>query len=353
MTEAEVFAYELLDQGVRIWRCFSYDKQVEFPGELEGRPVTELAAYVCSAHLESGWEERLRKTDRLRYGTREGQVYKGQPPLDLLGMEVCGSRVEAVSLPKKLEKIGKYAFYNCHKLERVSFSSGIQDLGAGLFTGCHHVRELDVEVVRDWPSCLRQVLTELTEELRVNYREPGGYARLLFPEFYEEGVENTPARILMTQVHGSGLHFRNCFLETQFQFPWYDERFFWARSQETAAFALELALSRLLYPLGLEEKSREAYEAYVKEHFLEAGTFFLEEGQKIRSPYFQERYHSGGGLDYFSWLLDNKAFGQVITPELLRELNGQAQKKQRPEIVSYLMDRRHQMFPQKGRSFAL
>ena len=36
-------------------------------------------------------------------------------------------------------------------------------------------------------------------------------ARLVFPEHYEEAVENTPARILFTQHHGSGNNYRQCF----------------------------------------------------------------------------------------------------------------------------------------------
>ena len=353
MREAEIFAYELLGQGVRIWRCFSYGKYIELPEELAVYPVTELAPYACSAHMDPGWQETLRRAGRLRFGTREGQGYEGDLSPELLPPELCGQKVEAVSLPGNLEKIGRYAFYNCDKLRRIRFQSGIRDLGAGLFTGCHHVEELDIEIAEEGPSCLRQVLAELTEELRVNYREKGEYARLLFPEFYEEGVENTPARILMTQVHGSGLHFRNCFLETRFQFSWYDERFFWARSQETAAFALELALNRLLYPLGLGKKSRELYEAYVREHFLEAGDFFLERGKKPGSPFLEEEQASRRGAGELLWLLENKAFAESLTPELLGELTEKARQKQCPEAVSYLMELGHRLFLPRVKSFEL
>ena len=57
---------------------------------------------------------------------------------------------------------------------------------------------------RDSPD-LKEILSEVGEELQGtplwgNPRRP-----CWCPEYYEEGVENTPARILMTEVHGSGL----------------------------------------------------------------------------------------------------------------------------------------------------
>ena len=36
-------------------------------------------------------------------------------------------------------------------------------------------------------------------------------AKLIFPEHYEEAVENTPARIVETHYHGSGGDYRQCF----------------------------------------------------------------------------------------------------------------------------------------------
>lgn len=56
---------------------------------------------------------------------------------------------------------------------------------------------------------------ELREEQYVNYHSKQGEARLVFPEFFEEAVENTPARILETHTHGSGMWYRNCFVQTE------------------------------------------------------------------------------------------------------------------------------------------
>ena len=77
-------------------------------------------------------------------------------------------------------------------------------------------------------SCLKEILSELNETVAVHYRERGEtgektlLAELLFPAFYEEAVENTPARITETHVHGCGHRYRYCFENTQLLFREYD-----------------------------------------------------------------------------------------------------------------------------------
>ena len=84
--------------------------------------------------------------------------------------------------------------------------------------------------MNDEQSGLKEILSEVGEELRVHLYGKVE-AMLWFPEYYEEGVENTPARILMTEVHGSGLYYRNCFQGKVFHFLEYDKRFEMARAR--------------------------------------------------------------------------------------------------------------------------
>lgn len=72
----------------------------------------------------------------------------------------------------------------------------MQDLGAGALTGCHRMEQIAVETDEKGESSLRDFLTELPETLCVDITIDGEYGRFWFPEFFEEGVENTPARIL-------------------------------------------------------------------------------------------------------------------------------------------------------------
>lgn len=197
--------------------------------------------------------------------------------------------LEEITIPVTVKKIGRYAFYNCRNLQKIIFYSHIQDVGSGAFTGCHKVNNLDVTIMTGKPSCLKDFLQELTEEMTVDYRGEQ-YARLMFPEYFEEGVENTPARILMTQIHGSGLKYRNCFYKTEFQFEEYDARFPYAEAVETPGFLQEMVLGRLMYPYRLNEKGKKQYETYLKRHLTEIGKRLIQEKDVPRLAWLLEQY---------------------------------------------------------------
>ena len=57
-------------------------------------------------------------------------------------------------------------------------------------------------------------------------------ARLIFPEYFEDSVENTPARIVCIETHGCGHRYRYCFAGRVFQYRGYDELFPHVQVQE-------------------------------------------------------------------------------------------------------------------------
>ena len=100
------------------------------------------------------------------------------------------------------------------------------------------------------------------------YHSKQGEAKLIFPEFFEEAVENTPARILETHTHGSGMMYRNCFVRQELQFHLYDERFEWAKGREYEDTLFRLVFGRLLYPYQLSEKAKKKiYELFEGSHW--------------------------------------------------------------------------------------
>ena len=131
-----------------ILRCFSYGESAVIPREIDGYRVTEIAPYAFSAHMDHPPEEET-----------------GQDAL-------CGERLEEIVLPDTIEKIGRYAFYNCRNLKRLKFSTDIRDIGAGAFTGCHQIEKMDVTVVPEKRSCFRELLIEIGEEQEVMYHCP-------------------------------------------------------------------------------------------------------------------------------------------------------------------------------------
>ena len=265
--------YEETEDGVRVLRCFGTGDEAVIPEQIRGKDVTELGDYVFSDGLRSqpagSWWDG---GDAYTEAGGDAYAETDLPPL-------CGLAVRAVSLPKTVRRIGRYAFYNCYDLERLALSSGVRDVGAGAFTGCRKLTQLVIEVIEGERSCFKEVLAELPQELVAQYRrmERGpdgklclaGEARLLFPAYYEEAVENTPARILETHVHGCGHRYRYAFDGTTFLFREYDRLFPWLLAQNSAQSAALLAMGRLRYPLFLEEEAGRAYAKYLADHLEE------------------------------------------------------------------------------------
>lgn len=197
--------------------------------------------------------------------------------------------LEEIVLPKTVKKIGHYAFYNCRNLRKITFFNEIQDIGSGAFTGCHNVRELDVTIIGNNYSSLKEFLQELVEEMVVHFRHKE-YAKLVFPEYFEEGTENTPARNLSSEIHGAGLVYRYCLRRGEFRFDEYDECFRTALILERPELLQKLVLGRLRYPYQLQDKARAKYEAYAKEHFVEIGLKLVREKDVEVLRWFVDKY---------------------------------------------------------------
>lgn len=304
------FLYEVKNHTVKILRCYGAEDgygergAIVLPASICGRPVTELGDYIFSAEMRERpagilWEER---------DSKDGEKVCTEDELNIVsGGELCGRRVRSVFLPATIEKIGRYAFYNCDCLKELHFTASISDIGAGAFNGCRKITDLYVDVISGRKSCLKEILADLNETLIVYYRELApeyagqsvvwkilGQARLLFPLFYEEAVENTPARILETHVHGCGHRYRYCFQGTEFRFRDYDALFIHARTQEEPEHVAALAMGRLRFPYQLSAEAGREYAEYLLAHLEDTAACLLKEG----------------GMDGFRWLVEYFSPGQ-------------------------------------------
>lgn len=329
MESIQAFAYEMGKNGAKIWRCFSRDTRAVVPERIGEWNVAEIMPYAFSAHMD---EAEFRK------GLAQGKIKMFYPPqlgetADTLPA-LCGNRLEEMILSDGISRIGRYCFYNCENLNHISFTDRVRDWGSGAFTGCHRVGHIEIEMEQVEASTLKDVLAELREELYVDYKVKGQdslgrgavqHARLYFPEYYEEGVENTPARILETHVHGSGLYYRNCFQQRVFQFQEYDSRFAYAQAQEGDDFLAHMVAARLRFPYKLSEEAKHRYEAYVTE-------------QKWK---FADLVISERNLSSMEWLM--KTVGEQ-TEELADYMIVLAGKNSYPEGMSWLMDFKRRTF---------
>ena len=172
---------ERTKNGRKISRVFGYDSIVEIPERLMGETVTELGDYVFSDRMDpKELEEALRRGNLC---TEEGKTVESVDKLP----EIAGPDLEELILPKSIEKTGRYAFYNCRNLKKLSFGGALRDLGAGALTGCHQVSELNVRLGENDRSCLREILTELPETLCVKIKKRIRRAASGFRNFLRRG----------------------------------------------------------------------------------------------------------------------------------------------------------------------
>ena len=317
--ENEMFHYRIHDNFIVIESVKEDFPVVEFPEMIEGIPVKELEAYVLS-----------------------------------------GKNCEEVYIPEGVCKIGRYGFYNCKKLRKLAFSSDFMDIGSGAFTGCHQIREIEVLMKKE-QTCLREVLVEVPEEVCVKLLwekkaenpmdalEVSGQQNhervknkeyiegiFWFPEYFEENVENTPARILSVRTHGSGMFYRHCFSGKVFQFREYDKCFEKACVFDKDRFLTELVYGRLSRPVELSDKSKAEYEIFVHE-----------KKQIMAKNWIMDQKEEA-----LEWLLSNYPHKKDEQEEY-QELLECASKYGTTSMVSSLVNYGRKLFPPKRKTFDL
>lgn len=288
----------------------------------------------------------------------------GLPVTELADKVFAGSEAEEVYLPKSLKRIGRYLFYGCEKLHALHVYGETTEIGGGIFTGCKNMRELFVHVDSDGKSALRDFVTELSERILVHVfiSEPDGgereAARLVFPLYYDEAVENTPARLIGFAIHGSGQKYRYCLEGKSIRFEKYDKVFKFEKIEESVLMAAEVAICRLQYPMGLWEEARIQYEGFLRENLFEVilGNMDKAETVKWLLREFAEDANTGAaGRQVFP--AENTGFdtaAPALSPADFEQLISEAAARHLPELSGVFMDLNRRLFgAKKKKSFDL
>ena len=299
------FEYDVKENEICLKRCYGTEERIEVPAQIEGMPVTVLAPYIFS--------QARREPDQKA--------------------AICGNQVKEIVLPDTVREIGNYAFYGCYYLEALTLSHRTHDIAGGAFTGCRHLKNLTFRMEQAEGYCMKDVLSEVHHEMKVKLVYPNAVCTLLFPEYYEEAVENTPARQLETQFHGSGYSYRQCFQDGVFQFGEYDRLFQEAQNLESEDFCIELAVTRLMEKARLSQDAEGVYQSYLIEHRMSAAGWCIE-------------FEQNETLEFLTGFIDWQE-------EELSDLIEEANAKGRLEIQSVLMDYKHQHFGKKKKTFDL
>ena len=91
-------------------------------------------------------------------------------------------------------------------------------------------------------------------------------------------MENTPARILFTEYHGSGTNYRQCFYSKELDFAEYDSLFDMAVVMDKLEVLVDMSFGRLCHPWQLSKKAKKQYEDYIRENLKDIGEFLVESG---------------------------------------------------------------------------
>lgn len=318
--------YREKDNGIEVVRCYGMDGQIVIPDQIDGKPVVSAASYAFSSRKDREEEGTL------VYETEESRLFRQQEIL------LAGEDVISVRFPDSVREIGKYIFYGCRNLSCLSFSDSLMEIGSGAFTGCRNLKKLNVRLCKGPRSCVSEILGELWQridvEFSVEYEEGGERkVRLVFPEHYEEAVENTPARILFTQHHGSGNNYRQCFYNKEMDYRKYDELFFVAKAQDQISVLSDLIFDRLMYPEDLTEPAAEEYESYIREHGADVAACLTDKENQEALREMSRR--------------------NLWAEETLDEAIEHASAVKSGEIVSFLMDEKLKLFPKRKKKYDL
>ena len=355
---------------VILLRVYTESDTIQIPEQIDGKPVRELADHAFAdepsvLYAESEKRRAVSSGDCWTFqsagagasaapthfsGERterpDASVNAAVPNSErrsTLPPALCGRRLRAVILPDALAAIGNYAFYGCDNLKTVSFPASIRRIGSGLFNSCP---ALLVLVFRQavsaapsappaTPALLQEVLRTVNHEVEVRLQDPSGQdaVRLLFPEYYEEPKENTPARIIEIIWHGTGYQYRQCFLQRKLQYSQYDSLLPAADAQEMPQTLVRLCLDRLITPAELSRVHLESYVSCLRKQPDALWTFLLADQETDLTDWLRVLEHSG----YF-------------TEKLLDHMIDQASSAGRADASVFLMDLRRRMFRPSSRS---
>lgn len=270
--------------GIEILRCFGMEGRVEIPGMIDDKLVISAAPYAFSSHMDE--KEELKNAGL--WEVSDGLGFSREEHV------LAGNDVEEIVFPHTLKEIGRYIFYGCGNLKKLEFSDSLMQIGCGAFTGCHALEKLTVHMRQGKKSGVKEMLGEMWQRIDVNFlyeyeedsiekpdmmyrRENKSEARLVFPEHYDEAVENTPARILYTEYHGSGSNYRQCFYDKELNYQEYDRLFEMAVAMDKLEVLVDMSFGRLEFPYELTGKARENYREYISKNLGDIAEYLVKQ----------------------------------------------------------------------------
>jgi len=265
--------HKLTEKGeICILRMFGDSPEIEVPECILGRKVTQLGAY-CFA--KTGRAKDYQICSDFCEGDQAGKEFAVLYARGEL-KELCGEYLQKVILPKTLESIGDFCFYQCTALSELTVGNCLTEIGGDAFMNCQRLKTITILGSVGSPSGLKQILRQRFLKTQAVFRSEGKTeAVLVYPEYSESYHEVGPAHIFALAIEGEGFRARQCFSGGVVLLPQYDAVFCQACVAESEETLCEMALMRLYYPAGLQKQHREAYEGYLRSHAVQAATWLI------------------------------------------------------------------------------
>ena len=250
------------ENGVTILRAITCDQNAVLPDELFGLPVTKLAdrALAHGATPLEGEEVRV-------YGGPESEDWDNR-------------NITALTLPRHLASTGDYAFMNLRSMETLRFYDGVQTFGSASFMNCRLFSRIELtRTGHEQGPALAGLVHNLPQELDVLIRKTdGAVLRLIFPEYFENYTENSPAHHFELKIVGGGYAYHGVFRNKTLILSDYDA--LWSdyiAAEHDESSALRLAYYRLRYPAELSDRAASQYTAFLRQNLHGALSFALRE----------------------------------------------------------------------------
>lgn len=224
------FSYKTIEEHIEITAYHGSDSIVCIPEEIDGLSVTVIGKYAFEGNND----------------------------------------ILEVVLPDTIERIGSHAFYNCRRVEKMRMSDRIVEAEDGAFKNCRSLREFRIRVILQKMTCLKNLLSELNQELHITLEYASQEeSRLVFPRYLYDYVDNVEARIINQVTYGSGVHYRECMKEREVDYRGYDEAFHVALCQDTVDTLFTIARYRLSDRYELSKEAATVYQNYILKHLKE------------------------------------------------------------------------------------
>ena len=340
---SELFEFLPGEDGIIVVRCYGENDRIVIPDRIGGQPVKEAADHIFAAQRSRKYKkEELHLSQSGNWGYDSG----ASPGSSLELPEQCTGLLE-IRFGRFLRRVGSYAFYGCRKLERIVFPDTLSRLDSGIFTACNHLREIVFYAAQpetppqqersqqpETPKCLRNIVNEMDHEITVSVCDSAGkeWVRLLYPGYYEDSIENTPARIIEVKYEGTGYKYRQSFRGNEIDYEMYDSWFYLAKVQEDIRTSMTIALNRLLFPHQLQRQAKESYLDFLRERYEACADHVLHDSQET---------------DLIRMLIKNRYF----TETTLAFWIGKSAALRHPQAVGMLMEERNKRFPVKKKTY--